>query len=95
MKPIGGTSSWLPNTFPTGDKMGKSSGLRRVVSSGKYLSTYDETAKHVAGTIKGGMPFSMEQCTPLSIIILAEGHPTLSDRSGATRPLAEQVNNPT
>lgn len=41
--------------------MGKSSGLRRVVSSGKYLSTYDETAKHVAGTIKGGMPFSMEQ----------------------------------
>ena len=58
MNPIGRTSSWLPNIFPTGDKMGKSSGLRRVVSSGKYLSTYDETAKHVAGTIKGGMPFS-------------------------------------
>lgn len=60
MKPIGGTFGQFPNTFLANDKMGKSSGLRRVVSSGKYLSTYDETAKHVAGTIKGGMPFHTE-----------------------------------
>ena len=58
MKPIGRTLGQLPNIFLANDKMGKSSGLRRVVSSGKYLSTYDETAKHVAGTIEGGMPFS-------------------------------------
>lgn len=38
--------------------MGKSSGLRRVVSSGKYLSTYGETAKHVAGTSRVGCPFT-------------------------------------
>ena len=55
---IGGTSSWIPNTFPTGGKMGKSSGLRRVVSSGKYLSTYSETAKHVTGTSRVGCPFT-------------------------------------
>lgn len=58
MKPIGGTSSWLPNTFPTGGKTGKSSGLRRVISSGKYLSTYGETAKHVTGTSRVGCPFT-------------------------------------
>lgn len=38
--------------------MGKSSGLRRVVSSGKYLSTYGETAKHVTGTSRVGCPFT-------------------------------------
>lgn len=58
MKPIGRTFGQLPNIFLANDKMGKSSGLRRVVSSGKYLSTYGETAKHVTGTSRVGCPFT-------------------------------------
>ena len=55
---IGGTFGQFPNIFLANDKMGKSSGLRRVVSSGKYLSTYSETAKHVTGTSRVGCPFT-------------------------------------
>lgn len=59
MKPIGRTFGQLPNIFLANDKMGKSSGLRRVVSSGKYLSTYGEHGKkHVAGTSRVGCPFT-------------------------------------